>query len=103
MVSEAELRRIIREEVRDVGQANIVIDPKGKGEKDDVTQNLNAVLRRLLNDEDNIKTAVQANANRVRDAILSSLPERAANGLTKQEVIDAVDAGLRKTLGSLND
>jgi hypothetical protein len=98
-----DLRKIIREEV---GNARIVVDTKGKGAADDETQPLNAVLRRLLNDEGNIKKAIAANADRVRDAILAQIGAipvgENPDCITRVEVQAAVEAGIRSVLGGLD-
>lgn len=100
MTTESDLRRIIREEV---GNAQIVVDPKSPGSTDDEVLTLNGVLRRLLNDEANIKAVVRAQADAVRNAIIASLPPGTVDGtITVVEVQAAVEAGIRRVLGGLD-
>jgi hypothetical protein len=98
-----DLRTIVREEV---GKALIVIDTKGKGAADDETQTLSAVLRRLLNDEGNIKDAIRQNGDAVRDAILAQVGAipvgENPDCITRVEVQAAVEAGIRSVLGGLD-
>lgn len=102
MADEATLRKIIREEV---GSAQIVVDVKDKGPADDETKPLNWVLRQLLNDEERIKATVTANADRIKDAIIASIPPGAvAEGtMTITEVQAAVERGIRNVFGGLDE
>lgn len=76
----------------------------GTKDGEPVFHRLSDVLRDLLNDEARIKSAIGNNADRIRDAILAKLTVSAAGDgtLTTAEVQDAVEAGLRDVLGSLD-
>jgi hypothetical protein len=104
MATEEELRRIIREEV---GSAQIVVDVQGKGAGDDVKQPLNWVLRRLLNDEENIKAALENRTTAIKNAIIQEVQRLSASNtspsgeVTPEQIEAAVEKGLRDVLGSL--
>lgn len=105
MADLSDLRQIIREEV---GSALIVIDTKGKGAADDETQTLSAVLRRLLNDEENIKEVVRNQSAGLRDAIMAQIATLSAASsapggeVTVAQVQAAVETGIRNVLGGLD-
>jgi hypothetical protein len=103
MATEEDLRRIIRQEV---GNAQIVVDPKGEGKGDDVKQALNVVLRRLLDDEAHVKETVRRQTQKIKSAIIEEVKKVGASAgtgtLSEAQIEAAVEKGLRDVLGGLD-
>jgi hypothetical protein len=100
MADEDTLRRIIRQEV---GNAQIVVDPKTDAAGDDVTQALNVVLRRLLDDEAHVKETVRRQTQRIKSAIIEEVQKvGTGTGPSEAQIEAAVEKGLRDVLGGLD-
>lgn len=93
MATLAELKQAVREAT---GNAAIVVDPDAKPEP--TTWSLERVLRELLNDEERLRTAVQNNADRVKEQVLAGLPADQESGLTRAQVVSAVEQGVESVL-----
>lgn len=73
----------------------------GKQDGKDVNWRLERVLKHLLDEQDRIKALVNEDA--LAKAIKDALPAEGSGGLTKAQVEQAVQAGIRSVLGSLDN
>lgn len=90
MATLAELRQLIREEV---GRAKITVDPNTNPPTD---WQLERVFRALLDDEEKVRAAVQANADKIVQTIVDAAP--AEGTLSRAQFVNAVEIGVKNVL-----